>query len=192
MIPSCSCQAPALFSERAGLACLVALLATACFSSHERETVSGWPDCTGDPATAAVLDMIESVTPPSSGDDGRVRLADGMTYFLDADDTRSTAYAEIIESMRGLGNPIYLEYDRETRLVVDVGLPESYRVLTIAEVDDGALVELDVSAAIHPLDDTLVCYEFFLDILETALAEDTPVWITHDSLYRIIDVRPAI
>jgi hypothetical protein len=171
------------------LSCLAAV-AAGCQASHDRSAGPSRAECTGDPDTAAVLDRIVSVSGPSDGY-YRVILEDGATYLLDASLASSEGYAGIIESVRSRGEPIYLEYGRDDHLVVDVGLPASYRVLTITETTDGVAMTFDVSAAIHPMSRDLPCYDLFLSDLDHALANDTPVWITHDSLYHVIDVRPG-
>jgi len=168
----------------------VAALVCSCHASHARVEQGSRPSCTGDPATEAVLDYVESVSAPAGGPI-EVLLADGMTYLFDASDPASPAYAGIVESRRESGSPVYLEYYRDTKVIVDLGLPMEFRVLTITETADGVAVTLEVSAAIHALRRTQPCYDFFVEDLRTAMARGSTVWVTHNSLYEIIDVRPA-
>lgn len=145
------------------------------------------PHCTGDPSTDTVLDQVLWV---ATAPDGwtEVALADGYTYLLRPEDE---LYADIIDSHRERGLPIYLEYEIATTIVVDVDLPQEYTVLTIVEEEDAARMTFDVSHAIHPMDRALPCYDLFLETLKAALDDGTTVWVTHDTLYWIIDVRPA-
>ena len=149
-----------------------------------------WSACTGDPATASVLEMVESVGDPEGGFI-RVALADGNTYLFDAGEPSSAGLAEIVGSRMGRGEPVYFEYERATKVIVDLGLPMELRVLTIEEVAEGSAMTFEVSAAIHLMRSTISCYDLFVGVLEDALEDGTLVWVTHNALYEVIDVRPA-
>ena len=170
------------------IAIALAIATAGCYRSHQQEAAPPLSDCTGNPATAAVVDMIESVSAPSGGF-YEVALEGGGTYLFDASDPSSEIYVDIVESRMSRGEPIYLEYERDTRLIVDVGMPMEFLVLTIEETAEGAHMTFEVSAAIHGMSSALTCYDLFLETLRTALANGTTVWVTHNSLYEIIDVR---
>ena len=169
---------------------IVALLAGCYMSSPAQEDAAGEPSCTGNPATAAVVDRVASVSAPTEGTI-RVTLAGGGTWLLDLADHSALVWADIIESIRSRGDFVYLEYDRETRVVVDLGLPMEYEVLTIRDAADGVDVTFEISAAIHHLLRTQPCYDFFLGTLRDALARGTKVLVTDSVTYdHMLDVRP--
>jgi hypothetical protein len=166
---------------------LLVAVAVGCHASHDRTGASiSQPRCTGDPATDAVVDFFVSVD-AASGGYTEVSLADGRTYLLGPEDE---GFADIIES-HGERHPVYLEYEVATGVIVYVGLTREHAVLTITASDVGVNLTLDHSHAIHPLERTLPCYDIYLGHLRAALEDGTTVWITHDSLYHVIDVRPA-
>ncbi len=169
---------------------LAGLIACGCWTSHVREDLPAGYDCTGDPSTASVLLHVVSVSAPSGGY-VRVTLTDGQDYLFETSDPSTTGLVEIVESRHERHEPIFFEYVRDTRVVVDLGLPMPYRVLRITEEDEGALMEFETSAAIHLLPADQTCYALFLSFLRAALDAGTAVWVTHDSLYHVIDVRPS-
>lgn len=107
-----------------------------------------------------------------------VTLADGRTARFDPADERSAALASLVENVRRLPNPIYLELDPVSEWIRRVRIP---RVLSIDSLTDTS-VTFNESAARHVIDRDLA------DVLRTH--QHRRLAITTDESGSIIDVHP--
>ena len=97
---------------------------------------------------------------------------------------------EILEQLRRIRQPAYVEFDPETRAIVRLLIPLVSRVETIREDSDVIRIRLEASHAIHTLDRNTPDYdELRTTLVEAEKSRETLV-ITDTDDHRIIDVRP--
>jgi hypothetical protein len=123
----------------------------------------------------------------------RVRFGGGANARLNPASSRDRIWAEVLESLRDLKKPAYVEIDPDTRYIVSLLLPQSFLVTGIRETEESDLeIELEISHAKHFLRRDHPRFREMRELLERARRAKTPVLVT-ELLDRtaIIDVRPA-
>jgi Glutaminase len=104
---------------------------------------------------------------------------------------QSRAFAEIIEELRTLGAPVYVETDREG-VIRAVWIPAVFLVQSLEMTREGDVsVQLIISQARHVLRADQPHFNSFRDILSAAKVSATPVMVTVNGAGEIIDVREA-
>jgi hypothetical protein len=117
-----------------------------------------------------------------------VQFAGDQVVNLDPANSRSAPYAGILDQLRNMRRPAYIEYDAATRRITLLLIPLVSRVLNIAEAED-VTVELEHSHARHLLKRANQYFGEFLAVLRDAQANQTWVAVTDDK-QEIIDARP--
>jgi hypothetical protein len=113
---------------------------------------------------------------------------------LDQADVRATAYAEILDNLRQINAPVYVEIDPATRAISRLLIPITSKVLSIISMPSGEVeIELDLSNVRHVLKRTNQDFDQLLSVLQSAHAQGTPAIVTKtDDEHEIIDARPAL
>jgi hypothetical protein len=127
------------------------------------------------------------------------RYPDGFSIGLEVDQTvrlypgdRAAGILQILEGLRQLRAPAYIELDPQTRGIARLLIPLITRVAKILErAGEGMLVELTNSHARHLLARKNPDYATLLDALRAAQAKNAPVIVTETDDHEIIDVRPS-
>lgn len=147
------------------------------------------------PNPNAIVSHVLGVTPPPDrpGADERgftVELEEGRTVRLDAADTRAGGFARVLDGLRELRKPVYLEVDPATSTITRLLIPHLGRVHAVRPIDDGVLaVELEQSHARHVLRRTTPDAAESERALREALRTNAPVVVTETDAHEIIDVR---
>ena len=115
------------------------------------------------------------------GDQRRVRIA------VERPDSRGLL--AILDGLRQLRQPVYLEVDPATSLINRLRIPIVSRVAEIRPFDEGVHVRLANSHAAHALRRASPDFEVFDRLLRGALREGSVVIVTDDDAHDIIDVR---
>jgi hypothetical protein len=119
-----------------------------------------------------------------------VELEDGQQVRLEADDPRSTGFAQVLEGLSRLRLPVYLELDPEMETIDRLLIPHVTRIGGVRQIDEGALdVKLESSHARHFLRPTVADFDEFATLLRRALREGLPIVVTETEEHEIIDVR---
>ena len=104
---------------------------------------------------------------------------------------QSRGFAEIIEELRTLGAPVYVETDRQG-VIRAVWIPAVFLVQSLEMTREGDVsVQLIISHARHVLRADQPHFNSFRDILSAAKVSATPVMVTENGAGEIIDVREA-
>ena len=127
------------------------------------------------------------------------RYPDGFRVGFEGDQTvqlfpgdRASGILQILEGLRQLGAPVYVELDPQTRGIARLLIPIVTRVLKILErAGEGMLVDLASSHARHLLARKNPDYASLLEALRAALNQNAPVIVTETDNHEIIDVRPS-
>lgn len=127
------------------------------------------------------------------------RHPDGFSIGLEGDQIvrlypsdRAAGILQILEGLRQLRAPAYIELDPQTRGVARLLIPVITRVAKILErAGEGMLVELTNSHARHLLARKNPDYATLLDALRAAQAKNASVIVTETDDHEIIDVRPS-
>lgn len=144
-----------------------------------------------------IVGQISRIDPPlathAAAPAGRiVQFSDGRTARLDPDNPNSINYGEILDGMRQVGLPVYVELDPETRSVTRLFVPLVVTVRNILPTESGELlVELEISSARHILSPANPDFNRLWEALEDARQHNTKVIVTETDNHEIIDVRPA-
>lgn len=121
-----------------------------------------------------------------------VAFGGGRQGLLDLTEHRSRVWAEVLESMRAMGEPAYVVIDPETSLITELLQPIRCRVGRMAKSDEGYEVELVISHARHVVRRSNPEFETLRRALEQARKDGTEVLVTETIANpEIIDVRPA-
>ena len=148
------------------------------------------------PNANAVVAYVLSVVPPSDRPSAEARgysveLDGGVTVRLDPGDRRADGFARVLDGLRQLGKPVYLEIDPATRTITRLLIPHVGRVHGIRSIDDGVFaVDLEQSHARHVLRRTTPDFADLERELGDAVRTRTPVVVTETDAHEIIDVRP--
>ncbi|HUU01547.1 MAG TPA: calcium-binding EGF-like domain-containing protein [Myxococcota bacterium] len=159
----------------------------------------GWENDPGDALVcleaepeSPIVDLITDVSEPSAGY-VTVSLRDHQPVLLDMSMPHADTRAEILDSMRGLGHPMYFEIDLGSRVIVDYLFTLEGPVDNLVPREDGVEVMLLTSAAIHFLKRANPDFQRFLDFLEDTKEHGDAVLVTETrDGYEIIDVRAPL
>ncbi len=123
----------------------------------------------------------------------RVAFASGRTGLLDTRSPREKVWAEVMESRREAGEPVYVEIEPETERIRELLIPIRVTAESIvpAEEGDADYVHLRVSAARHVLRHNHANYSEMRRTLEAAVGKPTVLLVTDSPDGEIIDVRVA-
>jgi hypothetical protein len=122
-----------------------------------------------------------------------VRFGGGATARLDPASARDRAWAEVLESLKEMHQPAYVEIDPETGYLRSLLLPRPFTVKAMRETAGGDLeIDLEISHARHYLRREHSRFEVLRKTLETARRTKGLVLVT-ESLdgSAIVDVRPV-
>jgi hypothetical protein len=119
-----------------------------------------------------------------------VELGDARRLRLDPTNPRSAGFVQILDGLRKLNQPAYLEIDPATSSITRLLIPHWTRVLEVRPLDaDAVSVELEMSHARHVL---LRSHEDFAGLerqLQEAKRSGERVVVTEDDAHAVIDVR---
>jgi len=119
-----------------------------------------------------------------------VELDEGRRARLDPENPRTPGFAQVLDGLEKLGQPVYLEVDPETSAITDLLIPLVARVIALDRGDAGYEVALDQSHAVHTLRREGPDFSGIEAELKAALESGSPVIVTEDDAHEIIDVRP--
>jgi len=127
------------------------------------------------------------------------RYPDGFRIAVEGDQTarlypgeRAAGILQILEGLRQLRAPVYLEVDPQTRAIARLLIPLITRVANIVErVGEGMLIDLTNSHARHLLARKNPDYAALLDALRSAQSKNAALIVTETDDHEIIDVRPS-
>ena len=105
------------------------------------------------------------------------------------DPERTKGLGPILEGLRELRQPVYLEVDPSTDVITRLLIPYVTRVSSLSLADDGLEVLLDNSHARHLLRPGTPDVEELEQILREALHDGRVLIVTEDDEHNIIDVR---
>jgi Glutaminase len=106
-------------------------------------------------------------------------------------DEMAVGRLEILDQLRRMGQPAYVEIEPETRTIVQLLIPLVTRVSEVRDVDQGVRVILESSHGIHMLDRQAPDFDGLHSALEQAADSRATCVITEtQDDHRIIDVRP--
>ena len=127
------------------------------------------------------------------------RYPDGFNIAFERDQVarlfpgdQAAGLLQILEGLRKLGSPAYVETDPQTRGISRLLIPIVTRIANIVErTGEGMLVELTSSHARHLLPRKNPDYASLLDALRAARNKNAAVIVTETDSHEIIDVRPS-
>ena len=106
-------------------------------------------------------------------------------------DERAAGILEILDELRKLNAPVYVEVHPETKVITNLLIPLVVRVTNISETRGKEVsVELEISHARHLLDRSTPDFEEILKTLRIAKENNTLMIVTETDKHEIIDVRP--
>jgi hypothetical protein len=155
------------------------------------------------PNPNAIVDKISAITPTlrTPADEFLktvpggmwIKLAGGQTAKLDAADPRAGIYAEILDELRDMGTPVYLEVDPATQAISRLLIPLTVRVAAVTAMESGELdVELEISSSRHLLRPDNPDFQQLVKALRDAQSSRASVIVTETDEHEIIDVRKAL
>lgn len=119
-----------------------------------------------------------------------IELEGGRRARLDPANHHSAGYMQVLEGLRKLASPVYLELDPTTSFVTRLLIPYVARVVGVRASKEGGLeVELVPSHAVHFLQRSHADYEELEAQLRAALDSEKTFAVTEDDAHNIIDVR---
>lgn len=147
------------------------------------------------PNKNAVVALVLRIDPPLD------RPTDERGYTIELEGERRAriepgeknggALARILDGIRQLHRPVYLELDPATSTITRLLIPHVSRVAGIKAIDTGVLgVELELSHARHLLRRSMDTAGDDEKLLREAIRTRTPVIVTETDAHEIIDVRP--
>src|SRR5947207_11953214 len=142
---------------------------------------------------------IEPSVETMTGAEAFRRYPDGFRIALEGDQTvrlfpgdRAAGILQVLEGLRQLRAPAYIEVDTQTRGIARLLIPLVTRVAKVVErAGEGMLVELTSSHARHLLARKNPEYATLIDALRAAQTKNAPVIVTETDNHEIIDVRPS-
>jgi hypothetical protein len=152
------------------------------------------------PKPNAIVGLISRIEPPvtKSGIEMLREFPDGVSIGLEGERTarlypgvRTAGLLEILEGLRGLGTPVYLEVDPNTQGITRLLIPLVSKVVDVSEKTAGDVaVELERSHARHTLKRADPDFAELLEKLRDARAQGSWQIVTETDQHEIIDVRP--
>ncbi|MEZ4416987.1 MAG: protein-glutamine glutaminase family protein [Gemmatimonadota bacterium] len=154
------------------------------------------------PIENAVVDRIRGLEPPMEGSGAEmlrknpegveVVFADGRRARVRARErpTLAAGWLEILDALRGLDAPAFVEFDPETRDVTRLLIPLVATITELVERGDQIDVDLEISQARHRIRRSNPDFGALLETLQTALARGTRLFVSETDDHEIIDVRP--
>ena len=152
------------------------------------------------PNPNAVVGLIQSTSPaverPAAGmlraaPGGVAVQFEGNRTGLLYPEGRAAGWLEILDDLRKLGSPVYVEIS-DARMITRLLIPAVSTIVAIDEIDSDIVVELANSQAAHRLKKGSPYYDEMLATLREAEARRGTVIVTDDESGReIIDIRTA-
>ena len=156
------------------------------------------------PNPNVIVDGIQSISTPTSAAAAAVEQGtvpaqflvvtffEGQSSFLDMSQSRSTVWAEVLESLAQENQPAYVEIDPETNVIEEILIPITVTVGEIRPTGEGKDVEVEliISHAKHFLRGSHNNFQKLREILQDAQKKGTHVLVTESDENDIIDVRP--
>lgn len=106
-------------------------------------------------------------------------------------DKRTAGFLEILEELRKMGAPVYVEVHPETQVITQLLIPLVVRVAGISETKGEEIhVDLEISSTRHVLNRSNPDFGEILKTLSTARENKTLMIVTETDTHEIIDVRP--
>jgi hypothetical protein len=141
---------------------------------------------------ALVLRIDPPLDRPVTDDRGfSVELDNDRRVRIEPSDKNAGGLARILDGLRQLRQPVYLEIDPATSAITRLLIPNVTRVSAIKPIDDGVLsVELELSHGRHLLRRTAADAPAMEQGLREAIRTRMPVVVTETDGHEIIDVRP--
>lgn len=155
------------------------------------------------PHPHAIVDVVSRIDPPLQAPAATVlnatpggltiRFASGQTARLDPADPQSVAWAEILDDLRKLHAPVYVEVDPRTGAITRLLIPLTVTVSAVHPTAAGDVeAELEISHARHVVRPTNPDFKQIVAALQAAQRQGTPVIVTEtEDDHEIIDVRSA-
>lgn len=150
------------------------------------------------PKTNAVVSRVLRVEPPldrapagivRAGAEVFVELEGDRRVRLDPEDARSAGFVQVLDGLRKLNLPVYLELDPETSAIDRLLIPRVTRVAALRSLDEGLGVDLELSHGRHLLRREAPDFEELERELREAERSGELVVVTEDDAHEIVDVR---
>ncbi|MEP6729359.1 MAG: protein-glutamine glutaminase family protein, partial [bacterium] len=148
------------------------------------------------PNPNAIVSLVLRIDPPLDrpvGDERgfTIELEGERRVRLEPSDRNAGGLARILDGLRQLRRPVYLEIDPGTTAITRLLIPTVTRIAALRAIDNGVLaVELELSHARHLLRRTTPDAADVEKFLRDAIRTRTPVVVTETDAHEIIDVRP--
>ena len=148
------------------------------------------------PNPNAVVALVLRIDPPLDrplGDDRgfTIELEGERRARIEAGDRNAGGFARILDGLRQLRRPVYLEIDPTSSVITRLLIPTVTRVAGIRPIDDGVVgIELELSHARHLLRRNAPDAADLEKLLRDAIRTQMPVVVTETDSHEIIDVRP--
>lgn len=148
------------------------------------------------PNPNAIVSQVVRIEPPldrpPADDRGfTVQLENERTVRLDPADRNSPGRARVLDGLRELRKPVYVEIDPATSFITRLLIPYVTRVQGIRPLDVGVLsVEIEQSHARHLLRQGSPDAAELESALRESMRSRMPVTIAETDAHEIIDVRP--
>jgi hypothetical protein len=140
---------------------------------------------------AVVANVLRVEPPPEAGDrrERTVVLEGERQARLDPGNPRSAGFAQILDGVRKMGTPVYVELDPATSAITRILIPDVTRVIGLRESNDGLLVDVQFSHALHLLRRGAEDYNQLEAALRESLRTGDLVTMTESDEHEILDVR---
>ncbi|MGH7540848.1 MAG: protein-glutamine glutaminase family protein [Gemmatimonadota bacterium] len=151
------------------------------------------------PIENTIVARIVRIDPPVTGSGAEMfrRYPDGFTISFDDDQSarlgpgdRAAGDLEILDELRRIGAPVFVEIDPDTREITRLLIPLVVTVASLSQGDEGFVVQLEISHARHVLRGDNPDFDALLSTLRTARGQGTWLIVTEDDDHEIIDARP--
>jgi hypothetical protein len=147
------------------------------------------------PNRNAVVALVLRIDPPldrPSDERGyTIELEGNRRARIEPSDKNAGGLARILDGLRQLRRPVYLELEPATSAITRLLIPHVTRIAGIKPIDTGVLgVELELSHARHLLRRTTDDAADIEKLLREAIRTRMPVIVTETDAHEIIDVRP--
>jgi len=141
---------------------------------------------------ARVVRIDPPLDRPVDGERGfTIELEGDRRARIEPTDKNAGGLARILDGLRQLRRPVYLEVDPGTSAITRLLIPHDTRVQGIRQVDVGVLsVELEQSHGRHVLRRGAADAADLEKLLRDALGARTPITVAETDAHEIIDVRP--